>query len=354
MTPIINKTIRGDAIRAYAIIVMVIFHSTGAYFLPLSNKADNHSWWLIANFIRTSTSYCVPLFVMLSGMLLLGKIESLSLFFRKRFLKIIPPFIAWIFLHFIYLIYIEGNIYSAEEIIKLTLKGSVYSHLWFLYMLIGLYLATPILRIFCKNSDSQTLLYFILIWAIGVGVIPIIEKIYVCEINTRMVVTTSYVGYFVAGYYFKNLILTSKQISVAFCGLAALIVFTALAVDKFSTPGPIKEITFFTETTRINIIIISFLTFLILKSIDYSKHSFPFLEEIILYLSKTSFGVYLVHYVIMTNLRNGSLGFTIYRLGGEVLHPIPGIFMIFIVTMLISLLVVSILQHIPYVKKIVP
>lgn len=353
MNKIVNRSIIADAIRAYAIIAMVAYHSSGAY-IQFAYKAESRSWWLITDFIRTSTSNCVPLFVMLSGMMLLGKNEPLSLFFRKRLGKVLLPFIAWIVLHLLYLIYIEGNTYSGLEIIKTVLKGPVYPHLWFIYMLIVLYLATPILRIFCNNSGKQTLLYFIILWAIGIGLVPIINKIYECEIYVPKIVAISFVGYYVAGYYFKNLIISSKQIMLASCGVIALIIFSALAVDNLSVNGPKSQLFFFIGFTRINIIFFSFLSFLILKSIDYSKRRMLFFKKTILFFSKTSFGVYLVHYVIIINLRNGNMGFIVNKLGGDFLHPIPGIFLTFIVTMFASLVVVSALRCMPYIKRIVP
>ena len=44
----------------------------------------------------------VPLFVLLSGALLLGKTESYRIFLRKRCLKVLIPWIIWTFLYMIY------------------------------------------------------------------------------------------------------------------------------------------------------------------------------------------------------------------------------------------------------------
>ena len=100
----------------------------------------------------------------------------------------------------------------------------------------------------------------------------------------------------------------------------------------------------------------SFSAFMIIRSFDYERiyQSYPIAMNSIKYLSSTSFGIYLVHVVILENLRNGTLGFKIHEIGGTINPPLIGIFITFLSTLAVSLIAVSILRKIPYVKAIVP
>ena len=112
----------------------------------------------------TTTRMAVPLFFMLSGMLLLAKEEPLAVFFRKRAFKVMFPFFVWS------LIYYYWYNYSASTggelsffllgIVK-TFKIPRAAHLWFFYSLIGLYIATPILR--CLYSPRAKPIFFIFV-----------------------------------------------------------------------------------------------------------------------------------------------------------------------------------------------
>lgn len=106
--------------------------------------------------------------------------------------------------------------------------------------------------------------------------------------------------------------------------------------------------------TKINIILISFLSFLIIKSIIFHNIRSKKITFLIQNISKLSFGIYLVHYVVINNLRDGNLGFAIHKINGEFMHPVAGIFITFIATFAISVLIVFFLKRLPYIKTIVP
>lgn len=103
-----SREIQFDYIRSLAIVFVIFIHSMG--------WINNINTLNIAYIIRVtldSVIYTgVPLFVMLSGALLLGKEETISQFFSKRFKRIIIPFILWSLLVYA-ILYIQegGNIF---------------------------------------------------------------------------------------------------------------------------------------------------------------------------------------------------------------------------------------------------
>jgi surface polysaccharide O-acyltransferase-like enzyme len=54
-----------------------------------------------------------------------------------------------------------------------TLAGPYY-HFWYLYILIGLYLLTPIIRILVAHANSKVIQYFLIIWFVGTAIIPLL------------------------------------------------------------------------------------------------------------------------------------------------------------------------------------
>ena len=82
-----------DVLRVFAIAAVVIVHVSADIITEWS--AVPRSCWWIANFYDSLARGAVPLFVMVSGALLLPKAESYRDFFVKRFQRIVIPFIVW-------------------------------------------------------------------------------------------------------------------------------------------------------------------------------------------------------------------------------------------------------------------
>lgn len=134
-----------------------IFSGYVAYKCTTYNgQSQNDASFIVANFFNSATRVAVPIFVLLSGAFLLSnqKNESFSNFYKKTCYKIVlPTFIASL----IYMYYNDALNYlqacflhtELTEPIHLNplyvLKGPCFYHLWYMYMLIGLYLMVPIL-----------------------------------------------------------------------------------------------------------------------------------------------------------------------------------------------------------------
>ena len=95
---------------------------------------------------------------MISGTLLIdpNKQDSLKAFFTKRMPRIIIPTLFWSFFYLAYTYRTRGL--TASSAIDLIAQGTPYYHLWYLYMVIGLYSVLIPIRILCINSDRQILI----------------------------------------------------------------------------------------------------------------------------------------------------------------------------------------------------
>jgi surface polysaccharide O-acyltransferase-like enzyme len=125
--------------------------------------------WMAGNVYDSFTRACVPVFIMITGATLLPRREPLSVYFRKRALRIIPPLLFWS------VFYLGWRSYRGEHItnwLLAILKGPTMYHLWYFYALIGMYLFIPVLRIFFMGSTKNEQTWFIWIWLAVCSFIP--------------------------------------------------------------------------------------------------------------------------------------------------------------------------------------
>jgi len=125
--------------------------------------------WFSADVYATFGMVGVPLFVMLTGALLLNPVkadEPLRVFYKKRWDRLGIPFIFWALIYFVWTFDVRGKPFTLFNIGQGLVSGS-YSHLWYLYLLIGLYSVTPILRVLVKHLNRKLFTYLMILWFAG-------------------------------------------------------------------------------------------------------------------------------------------------------------------------------------------
>ena len=159
-----KRDIRYDLVRAIAILFVVCIHSMGLVNEGVENRVQEAQ---VINAVM-NIIYCgVPLFVMLSGALLLGKDEPMKVFFKKRMSRVLIPFLVWSVIVGA-ILYLQSGGRSVAGYLLYELKGiattGVHGIYWYVYMIIGLYCLTPVLRHIIHNGSKASgegiLLYF--------------------------------------------------------------------------------------------------------------------------------------------------------------------------------------------------
>lgn len=118
----------------------------------------------------------VPLFVMLSGALLLqpAKVEEpIKVFLKKRLSRIGLAFFFWSAIYFVWGYYVNNTQLTLNSVTQMLLSDGAYYQFWFIYLIVGLYLITPILRVIVAYANQKIIRYFIILWFITVAIIPI-------------------------------------------------------------------------------------------------------------------------------------------------------------------------------------
>ncbi len=194
-----QRNLNFDFLRVIAALAVVCIHVSANVVL---STPDIYSvaWWsgdIAAAFCR----WCVPVFVMMSGALLLSshKNDTPVEFYKKRMSRLFPSIVFWSFVYMVFREYTEEN-FNLFIAIKSIAKGTPYYHLWYVYMLIGLYLVTPFMRkiISVINGDSLRVL-IVICFAIAITASLSDDKSL-----TFLPSFLPFIGYFLAGYYLYN------------------------------------------------------------------------------------------------------------------------------------------------------
>ncbi len=210
-----------DILRVIAAFLIVILHLSVAYVNRAPESYESYQQWQLAVRISAISRPGVPIFVMLSGAFLLGREGGTDLkrIFTRYVPKIIAIFLVWSFFYAL----LEQDFYSqalSQGLVD-AWQGLDHSrlaedlvlghyHMWYLYMLLGLYLVTPLLTHMCKGAATAQLFYFIGVAVVFTGVSKLNQELWHLELlgdvleKMAFFMPLGYVGYFVAGYVLKN------------------------------------------------------------------------------------------------------------------------------------------------------
>lgn len=188
-----------DRLRNLATVMVITIHVAA----PVAHVGEdlNSAWWWTGNFWNSLARAGVPLFVMLSGFLLLSKDYPLTYFLKRRFSRVVVPALFWMGVYSIYNFVSKGSPATLQEAAVGIFSGPVHYHLWFIYLIIGLYLIYPVLRAWVRVATEQEFLYFFTLCILCTWVYKFIWTFTGVGMGIYFELFTNNCGYFVLGYY---------------------------------------------------------------------------------------------------------------------------------------------------------
>jgi surface polysaccharide O-acyltransferase-like enzyme len=349
-----STTIHVDLIRVVAMYAVILLH-VNILITQSVNDVGVLRWWLVVDIYQIISRLGVPFFVMLSGALLLtpSKIdESISVFFKKRFYRIGLPFLFWGAIFFLWEFYVENQPLTQEFIINGLLKGP-YLTFWYLYMLVGFYLITPVLRVMVAHFTDKLYKYFICIWFIGVAIVPLIEFISGWQIylNGIVFLIPLCAGYFVIGSY-----LVKVKISRWILATLTVLGFALTAITTYFINGNSgNTIFFFQGNSSPTMILATLPLFVLLNSFAKTQNTAQmkkpsWIQRIMHVISENTLPIYLMHMIIVYLLDHGFFGFV---LNGHVFDPVLSVPLTATITLILCLIIIIPLKKIPGLKKLI-
>jgi surface polysaccharide O-acyltransferase-like enzyme len=346
-----------DLVRTVAIILVILLHAAiePNPTLDFMSPPGVQLWWA-SNVYNSISRSAVPLFIMLTGALLLQPNktdEPLGIFFKKRWNRIGIPVMFWGAIFFAWDFLARGQAPTLLSVLQGVLAGP-HVHFWYVYILVGLYLITPLLRIIVTHANWKTIQYFLIIWFVGTGILPLLT-LYV-DISPQAVwfrqnvfLLVGLLGYFVLGAYVAKLKLRRSI-------LALMLILSSLwtIIGTYFLIASLGEqySQFFLDASSFSVIIASVSLFLILTSIRTQKieNRFPRGNRVLKLISENTLPIYLFHLIVLETLQKGYLGL---KISVTNLNPIIEIPLVTTVTLLICLAIIVPLKKLPYVKRII-
>ena len=278
-------------LRNLATFAVIVLHVTAPFVLKF-NKITFASWQL-ANLIDSMLRFGVPVFVMISGAVLLDRSEPLNIFLSKRLKRIFLPFLFWSIVYFIFTYVGHFQKFSVAQLAQILtdklLKGTYY-HLWYIYMILGVYLFVPIVRKWVQNSTRQELHYFLILWAITLFINTDIAK-YIPSIE--VLYFSKYIGYLILGHYLDKYIEIDRSKLALYLILFSLgATLTIVSTSYLSITENKLNITYYNYLSP-NVCLMAIGIFLLGKSSLQQTHS------VLINLDRHSYGIYLVHVLIL-------------------------------------------------------
>ncbi|MCX5644388.1 MAG: acyltransferase family protein [Phycisphaerae bacterium] len=127
--------------------------------LWLRDRAYGTPAWWVADFYDASTRWCVPVFIMISGALLLSphRLQPPGVFYRRRRGRILAPLVFWTVFYLGLRVCFEDDPWPL--LVRDLVRGHAYGHLWYLYVIAGLYCITPLLQPFVGRASLRELVW---------------------------------------------------------------------------------------------------------------------------------------------------------------------------------------------------
>ena len=195
-----------DVLRVLATCAVVLMHVlTGATDVTDASIVPEYRSLLLS--VMDLVTWCVPIFLLISGYLFLNPERTLTY----------PVMIKKYCRRIALAILLFGVPYAASELVvaertfrirmipealKMTLMGHTWSHMWYLYLILFLYLITPLLKKVLRVLPVWGVAAVMAVIFLGSSVAPFLNK--VLDVNSIPVLPDGgvYFLYYLCGYFF--------------------------------------------------------------------------------------------------------------------------------------------------------
>jgi surface polysaccharide O-acyltransferase-like enzyme len=282
-----------DYIKIISVFAVIVLHAVGYHVIAVNSGVS----WYLANFYSLLTRFAIPCFLMCSGGGHLGKSFTSWPDVKRFYVKYIPKYFGYIvFCHLIYK-YFEIKSHLDAKLEINFFRGLFYDlHSttglsWYLFLLLGCIIATPLFSLIVKQRWSLYL--FLFIWFMTVVNGNIKQLININFYINDLLIANYFVGYYVMGYALNNIKIKFKTRPVFFTILITVILMNAITAFVAQKNGILNESLYLGG--NVLIAIYSILMFLLLKNIFFNFK----VNAFITLLSSRVIYIYIFHLVIL-------------------------------------------------------
>lgn len=286
-----------DAARVFSIVAVVVLHVAGS--VVTLAALGSHVWW-VGNLYDTVVRWCVPVFVMVSGALLLDpcKTEDVTEFYLKRSARVLLPIAFW---SAVYILWNHRGALAnlgAMDVLRSIARGWPHYHLWFLYMILCLYLFVPFLRTLVRTTSRSDLWWLAFLMFVLSGVNEFSRVFSGNEPGLFINWFLLYLPYFLCGY----LIQTSDRsvpLAVLMAVFVSAVAVTALGCYWLGRAQGLDRGLYFYGYLSVSVIPMSISMMFMLKQCTWADRWAQCIQP----LAQLTLGVYLVHPILLESFR---------------------------------------------------
>lgn len=341
-----NSTL--DITRIIATVAVIMIHC-GAMFVADYTPLERE--FMIGNVFESVSQMGVPLFVMISGALFLDERKQITLkgILSKNVKSIGIVTILWaaIFALLYQVVFplLTGDAIDIDHVIDRFLGG--YYHMWYLYMIIGLYIITPFLKKIVCKENKEMVLGFIVISVIVQFLLPTVDMLCGKSLSGHSITAwlekfnlaffDGYIAYFFIGWYIAHVGIGQKWLkrSIYVLGAGSLVamMFQAYFAEDYQN-----------AYQNTNVFVLSYSVGVFLALCNWNVQLKERMAVKLAKISKLTFGVYMIHPILLGLFQKG---FPYSK------HPALYIIVCFVAVTGSSFLTAYVVSKIPVIKKLI-
>ncbi|PWB88331.1 acyltransferase [Methanobrevibacter thaueri] len=340
-----------DLLKVFSILAIITIHAFMVW-----QSAEILNGVLIYSFCEV-VRFGVPVFLMVSGALLLNREINIVDFFKKKVNRIVVPFVFYYILTAFVIVVLLNTSHNQVE--------NIFAFRWYFWMILGVYLSLPVINKYVQNSSLNELRYFILLFVLA-AIFYQITYYFKIEQYLYLTLFLSPLGYLILGYYLSKKTFNMSANKIVMLALVIFIVSTVIKVfghqfnymmitdDYVANTSPI--LSSWLDVSIFQIMQAS--SFFLMCKYIYETDAIPFksikkvlqtnvISKFVLSVSRSSYGMYLINLIptFMFYYYIQPLDFT----GTQVCLLIIALSLS---TFFITWIIVVILGRIPFIKNL--
>ena len=309
---------------------------------------------MVSNFYSIVSRWAVPCFVMISGMMFLNSNKEIPIktLYTKYVLRMAVSYLFWSAVYTFFNYYFEAGDSLKEKVLYIynyIFCGEI--HMWYILMIIGLYVASPVIKFLVNNAPKQLIHYWMIAMFVFTSIIPFVINLGIFYISDIVEFLNTYIDiqflcgytlYYVIGYYFAKYELSKKTKRIIYIlgALGFVYCVVVLIVLRYFINLEMGALNYMYP----NIMFMS--CAILLFFMDYvSKIKFKErAQQFIVSLSKLTYGIFLVHLLVLKLMYHFGINISICNVA--ISEPL-----ISLVAFVISSAIIFVISKIPFVNK---
>ena len=312
-----------DLLKIIGIFLMVANHCVDNV-TPLERAEPWYNLW--GSVYNSFTRPAIPLFMMVTGILLLPTQMDMGSFYKKKISRVVVPFLVWSVLYNLFP-WFTGLLNCEPETINLFFKwvdpsqsftdamknvlmipfnfSGFAVQMWYVYLLIGIYLYIPIFSAWVEKSDKHSQRIFLGIWAVSLF-IPYLRNFLSANVFGEcswnefglFYYFAGFSGYLLLGHHLVKYPLNLSKVQKYSLALITFAIGYAVTLIGFKNATAVVGQTdamvelFFTFCSP-NVALMSFAIFIVCQDLSFDNDK---INRMMTQFSICTFGIWMCHY----------------------------------------------------------